>query len=303
MAERGGKRAAAVAMVLLVLLWGYAWVLAKMALAYCGPLHLAALRTAIGAAALVPVLIWLRKPLAPQHLLEALGIGILQTALFLMFNNWALSHGEPGKTSVLVFTMPFWVLLFAWPVLGERIDATAWIAVGLAAAGLILTLEPWSMKGALLPMSVAVAAGISWALGVVVSKRLKNRHPVDIFNFTFWQMALGLLPMALIAWMTPERPIDWSGQFVALLLLLGVVATGIGWGAWFYVLQRLPAGTTSMGSLGIPVVALIASAIQLGERHTAAEYAGMALIAVALALVSWETIRQHREVAPLMGQE
>lgn len=138
---------------------------------------------------------------------------------------------------------------------------------------------------------------------MVVSKRLKNRHPVDIFNFTFWQMALGLLPMALIAWMTPERPIDWSGQFVALLLLLGVVATGIGWGAWFYVLQRLPAGTTSMGSLGIPVVALIASAIQLGERHTAAEYAGMALIAVALALVSWETIRQHREVAPLMGQE
>jgi drug/metabolite transporter (DMT)-like permease len=58
-----------------------------------------------------------------------------------------------------------------------------------------------------------------------------------------------------------------------------------------------------MASLGIPVIALVASAIQFGERHAASEYAGMTLIAVALALVSWETIRQHREVAPLMGQE
>jgi drug/metabolite transporter (DMT)-like permease len=278
-------------------------VLAKMALAHCGPLHLAALRTAIGTLSLVPALLWLRKPLAPQYPLEALGIGILQTALFLIFNNWALSHGEPGKISVLVFTMPFWVLLFAWPVLGERIDPAGWVAVGLAAVGLILILAPWSMKGALLPMSVAVAAGISWALGVVVSKRLKNRHPVDVFNFTFWQMALGLVPMALAAWLAPEPPIDWNGQFVALVLLLGVVATGVGWSAWFYVLQRLPAGTTSMSSLGIPVIALVASAVQLGERHTASEYTGMTLIALALALVSWETIRQHREVAPLMGQE
>jgi drug/metabolite transporter (DMT)-like permease len=290
-------------MMLLILLWGYAWVLAKMALAYCGPLHLAALRTAIGTVSLVPVLLWLGRPLAPEHLLEALGIGILQTTLFLILNNWALAHGEPGKTSVLVFTMPFWVLVFAWPVLGERIDATGWIAVGLAAAGLVLILEPWAMKGALLPMLLAVGAGISWALGVVVSKRLKNRHPVDIFNFTFWQMALGLVPMALVAWITPERPIDWSGEFVALVLLLGIVATGGGWGAWFYVLQRLPAGTTSMSSLGIPVITLVASAIQLGERHTPFEWAGITLIAVALGLVSWETIRQHREVMPLMGQE
>jgi drug/metabolite transporter (DMT)-like permease len=303
MAEGGGKRAAAVVMLLLVLLWGYAWVLAKMALAYCGPLHLAALRTAIGTLALVPPLLWLRKPLAPQHPLETLGVGILQTALFLIFNNWALSHGEPGKMSVLVFTNPFWVLLFAWPLLGERIDSIGWVAVGLAAVGLVLILEPWSMKGALLPMLVAVAAGICWALGVVVSKRLKNRHAVEIFSFTFWQMALGLVPMALVAWMTPERPIEWNGEFVALAVLLGVVATAGGWGAWFYVLQRLPAGTTSMSSLGIPVIALVASAIQLGERHTASEWIGIAVIAIALALVSWDTIRQRREAAPSIGPE
>jgi drug/metabolite transporter (DMT)-like permease len=303
MPDAGGTRAAAIVMLLLVILWGYSWVLSKMALAYCGPLHFATLRTLIGTASIVPALLWLRKRLKPEHPWEALGVGVVQTALFLLLNNWALSHGEPGKTSVLVFTMPFWVLVFAWPVLGERIEGMGWAAVGLAAVGLALILEPWAMKSALLPMLVAVAAGVCWALGVVISKRLKNRHPVDVFNFTFWQMALGLIPMVLVASVTPERPIDWTVEFVALALILGVAATAGGWGAWFYVLQRLPAGTTSMSSLGIPVIALLASAIQLGERHTVSEWAGMSLIALALALVSWDTIRRHREVSPLMGQE
>jgi drug/metabolite transporter (DMT)-like permease len=272
-------------------------------LAYCGPLHLATIRTAIGTAALALVLLWLRKPLAPQHVWAVLGVGLAQTALFLLFNNWSLSFGDPGKTSVLVFTMPFWVLVLAWPLLGERIAPAGWIAVGLAAAGLVLVLEPWTRKSALPPMLVAVAAGVCWAVGVVISKRLKNRHPVDLLNFTFWQMALGLIPMIAVVALVSERPTEWTAEFVALALLLGVLATAGGWGAWFYVLQRLPAGTTSMSSLGIPVVALVASALQMGERHSAPEWAGMALIAAALALVSWDTIRSRREVPPMMGQE
>jgi drug/metabolite transporter (DMT)-like permease len=303
MSQAGGTRAAATVMVLLVLLWGYAWVLAKMALAYCGPLHLATIRTAIGTAALVPVLLWLGKPLAPRHAGAALGVGLVQTALFLLLNNLSLSFGDPGKTSVLVFTMPFWVLLLAWPLLGERIAPAGWIAVGLAAVGLVLVLEPWTRRSALLPMLLAVAAGVCWALGVVISKRLKNRHPVDVFNFTFWQMALALIPMIAVAVPLHSRPIQWAPQFVFLLVLLGSVATAAGWMAWFYVLRRLPAGTTSMASLGIPVVALAASALQLGERPTSLELSGMLLVGIALALVSWDTIRRHQPVEPLMGQE
>lgn len=296
------RRAAAV-MVVLVLVWGYAWILAKMALAYCGPLDLATLRTAVGAATLFPALVWMRGPVWPEHPWEALAVGTVQTALFLLLNNWALAQGAAGKTSVLVFTMPFWVLLFAWPMLGERIQGAGWVAVALAAVGLALILLPLRLRAGLVAELAAVLAGICWALGVVISKRLHNRHPVDVYNFTFWQMALGLLPMIAVSLAMPSRPIDWSVAFVLLLLTLGIVATAAGWGAWFYVLRRLPAGTTSMASLGIPVVALGASAIQLGERAKPMELSGMILIGVALALVSWDTIRRHRPVEPLMGQE
>jgi drug/metabolite transporter (DMT)-like permease len=303
MSEAASVRRAALVMAALVLVWGYAWVLAKMALAYCAPLDLAALRTAIGAVALFPALLWMSKRVLPEHPLEALGVGVIQTALFLMLNNWALAQGGAGKTSVLVFTMPFWVLLFGWPLLGERIRAPGWVAVALAGAGLVLILEPFETPVGTLAKILAILAGVCWALGVVISKRLQNRHPVDLFNFTFWQMVLGLAPMAAVAAATHTRPIDWTPEFIVLSLLLGVGATAGGWMAWFYVLNRLPAGTTSMSSLAIPVVALLGSAIQLGERPSASEWAGMGLIAVALALVSWDTIRRHKPVEALMGQE
>jgi drug/metabolite transporter (DMT)-like permease len=303
MSDPRSVRRAAVVMALLVLVWGYAWVLAKMALAYCGPLDLATLRAAIGAVALAPALLWMSKRILPEHPLEALGVGVIQTALFLLLNNWALAQGDAGKTSVLVFTMPFWVLLFAWPMLGERMRGVEWVAVALAGTGLVLILEPFGARTAVLAKVLAVLAGVCWALGVVISKRLQNRHPVDLFNFTFWQMVLGLLPMIVVAAATHSRPIEWTSEFVVLSLLLGIVATAGGWMAWFYVLDRLPAGTTSMASLGIPVVALLGGAVQLGERPTAAEWAGMGLIAIALALVSWDTIRRHKRVDALMGQE
>jgi drug/metabolite transporter (DMT)-like permease len=274
-----------------------------MALRYCGPLDFATLRTAVGVCVLFPALVRLSKRILPDHPWEALGVGVIQTALFLLLNNWALAQGDAGKTSVLVFTMPFWVLLLAWPLLGERIRGIGWAAVALALAGLVLILEPGGARSGVLAKVLAVLAGVCWALGVVISKRLQNRHPVDLYNFTFWQMVLGLVPMVIVASLTHTQPIAWTAEFITVTVLLGVIATAGGWMAWFYVLDRLPAGTTSMASLGIPVVALLGGALQLGERPSAAEWSGMGLIAVALALVSWDTIRRHKPAEPLMGQE
>lgn len=303
MTSSAERRRAGITMVVLSFIWGYAWIAAKIGLGYAGPFDFAAMRVAVGVVTLGAALVWTGRSLRPVHLKSAAILGTVQTGAFLVFNTWALVGGGAGKTSILTFTMPFWVLLLAWPVLGERIQGWQWLAVGLALAGLAAILEPWRIQTSLLSKILAVLAGVCWAVGVVIAKHLHNRERVDALQFTFWQMLIGLVPMLVVAWLVPQRAIEWAWPFWASLIFSGVVATGLGWFLWLYVLHRLPAGTTSLSSLAIPVIAAASSALQLGERLRPAEMTGMLLIGVALAVNAWDTGRRQRAVQPEMGQE
>jgi drug/metabolite transporter (DMT)-like permease len=303
MSQAPETKKAAVVMVLLVILWGYSWITSKIGLDYASPMDVVALRLELGILTLFIGLIWTGRPLKPQHWQALLMIGLIQTGAFLLLNTWALSEGGPGKTSVLVFTMPFWVLVFAWPMLHERIQGLQWLSVALAIVGLVFVLEPWQMHTSLFSKMLAVIAGMCWAIGVVYAKRLHNRAKVEPLSFTFWQMIIGLVPVISCQLMFERPPIVWSNTFVAVTMFNGVMATGIGWLAWLYVLHRLPAGTTSLSSLGIPVIAIISSWIQLGEQPGRSELIGMLLIGIALALLSYLSIRRHEEPEPMTGQE
>jgi drug/metabolite transporter (DMT)-like permease len=64
--------------------------------------------------------------------------------------------------------------------------------------------------------------------------------------------------------------------------------------AWFYVLRRMPAGTTSMSSLAIPVIAIARLGAAARRAPGGAELTGM-VVGAALGIVSWDMIRKHRE--------
>jgi drug/metabolite transporter (DMT)-like permease len=290
-------------MILLVLIWGYTWIAAKIALRYASAFDVSVVRVVFGTLFLLAFMIWSRASLRPAHWKWLIVIGILQTAAFTICNTLALAHGEPGQTSILVFTMPLWVIAIAWPVLGERIRGWQWLAVTMALAGLVLILQPWHLFAALLGKLLALLAGICWAIAVICAKRLHATQRVDVVGFTFWQMVIGTIPVILTERMLDSSTIQWEPTFIACALFIGVGATGLGWVMWLYVLHRLPAGTTSLSSLGVPVVAGLSSWVQLGERPTPVELTGMMLIVGALALVSWLSIVERQPTAPTMAQE
>lgn len=297
------KRSAVIALIVLSLIWGYGWIIMKVALNYAGPFEFAALRTLLGALCLFALLIMRGKPLRPTRVPEALLFGLLQTTLFLGFSMWALVDGGAGKTAILVFIMPFWTMMFAWPLLGERVHGSQWLSVALAFAGLILILEPWGLRTTLLSKILAVLAGLAWAASTIVAKRIQAKARMELLSLTAWQMLLGVVPLIAVALMVPARPIDWSWPFITALIFTSLVTTAAGWLLWLYVLHHLPAGTASMNSLAIPVIAILASWIQLGEKPGAAELAGMVVIGIALAMMSFRAIRRHSRVDPAMGQE
>ena len=278
------------ALVAMVLIWGYSWVVMKIALRHAHPFDFAALRVAIGCALLFAIVKLRHRPLLLGTWRMAILLGLLQVALFVALSHFALLAAGPGKTSVLVFTMPFWMIVFAHFILRERMRGTQWLAVVLAFAGLVLIVAPWeltSLTGSLL----AVAAGAVWAITAVLSKK----WPVaatDPLLFTAWQLFFGFLALALLAALWPSDPVRWNPEFVWTLLFSSVLATAIGWWLWTYVLATSPAGVAGLNALGIPVVAVVSSAIQLGERPPALELAGMALIGAALALLAWLGMRR-----------
>ena len=102
-----------VALIALSAIWGYNWVVMKECLRYSGALDFAALRTSMGAVGLFALLLWKRKPLRPKEIPWTIFLGLLSTTGCIGFVSMALVSGCVGKTAILVYTMPFFVLILS----------------------------------------------------------------------------------------------------------------------------------------------------------------------------------------------
>jgi drug/metabolite transporter (DMT)-like permease len=278
--------------------WGYTWVLAKQALGFAPPFAFAAERCVGGAMALFLALKLMGRPLKLVAPLPTLAIGLSQVAGFMLFQNWALVAGGPGKTAVLIFTMPIWTLLLGWPFLGERVRGKQWLAAGSTLLGLLLIIEPWNMHTSLLSKFLGVMAALCWAIGTVLVKRLRAKQPVDLLSLTAWQMLIGAVPLVVLAAVVPEHATNWTGSYVGILIFMSVISTAFCWWLWITLLDRVPAWEASLSVLGTPVVAIFSSRMILGEDFKLSEVMGILLIGVGLALLSlfgWAASRRIKK--------
>jgi drug/metabolite transporter (DMT)-like permease len=292
------------ALILLSILWGYNWVVMKFAMLDMGPFQFGALRTFGGALCLMALMLLLKKPLRPREIPTLILLGILQTCGFTGLIIWALVSGGAGKTAVLTYTMPFWVMVLAWPLLGEKIRGMQWIAVFASVLGLLLIFDPLHLGGDVFSMWLAVAAGIFWALAVILAKKLHHRVPdLDLMSLTGWQMFFGSLPLVLVALLVDAPPVHWTPRLFAAITFNAVFCNALAWLLWLYALQRLAAGIASMTSMLAPLIGVLAAWIQLGEQPSVYEMIGMVCIALALIVISLHAIKAHDQVDSAMGQD
>lgn len=274
------------ALGLLSLVWGLTWLVAKVALSYAPPLALATSRCIGGALSLVVVTRLSGRRLTLVAPMQTVWVALTQVTGFLGFQTWALVEGGPGKTAVLIFTMPIWMLLLARPVLGERIRGLQWAAALATVTGLTLIIAPWDLHASVLTEALGLAAAVCWAVATVLVKRLRRTHDVDALVLTTWQMLIGTVPLLLVMGFVEERPTQWGWVYAGSLAFLSVGSTALGWWLWSWVLQRVPAWEASLSVLGTPVVAIVGGAVLLGERFKALDIAGIVLIGAGLGLLT-----------------
>lgn len=177
----------------------------------------------------VPGLLRTRRP----------GLQLLRSALLFTttaLNFLALQYLQLDQTVSIMFSAPFFVALFAGPLLGEWIGARKWAAILVGFAGILLVTQPG--KGIHWAALLCVGAAIAFALYGITTRMLAryDSSPTTLFYSSLVGSIAASLPLPFV-WVTPGEPIVY-----AAMLELGAVA---GTGHFLLILAhaRAPAAT------------------------------------------------------------
>ena len=282
---------AASLLAIVVVLWGANWPVMKVGLEDMPPLTFAAARLVLGTLTLFAVaaaLGQLRPPSRHDRSI-VLWVGLLQMAGFLLLICLGLMVVPAGRSSILAYTTPLWVVPLAYVFLGERLDRAKAAGLALGLSGIAVMFNPlaidWSDGRVLLGNGLLMLAALVWAINIVQVRG--HRWEGTPLSLGPWQLLVGaaiMVPVAL-AFESPGE-VEWSGRLALVLFYNGPICTGFCYWAMVTVTRALPAVTTSLGSLGSPVVGLLASTLFLGEPLTGTNLGGLLLICGGLALVA-----------------
>ena len=192
---------------------------------------------------------------------------LLNVTGWMVLMGLALLWLPASEAALIAYTMPVWASLLAWPVLGERPTLLRTVALVMAFAGLAAIMGGNGFSG-----HRGKAAGhrdgarrrVGFALGTVLAKKLPL--PLPPIPAAAWQIGIGCFPIVIVGLAFETTHIEKVTQLGWCLLVYStVIQFCIAYVSWFAALARLPASVAAIGTMAVPVIGVVASAIALGE--------------------------------------
>ncbi|MGQ0686466.1 DMT family transporter [Bradyrhizobium sp.] len=270
--------------------WGLNFPIMKYILSEWPPLSARGLSGIVGAAALALIALLQRQRLTvPRGMrLRLVLVSLLTISSWVAFMGLALVWLDAREAAVLAISVPVWVALLAWPVLGERLTALRAAALAVALGGIFILIGGNSLDasiGKLPGLLMALVGAVCVGLGTVLTKHFPLQMPPT--SLAAWQIGIGCLPVAIagIAFEQPN-PAALSALGWASMAYLTLIQFCLCYVCWFVALERLPAATASIGTLLVPVVGVLSAAAMLHEPFGLREIIALAVAlgGVALAL-------------------
>ncbi|HET9042771.1 MAG TPA: DMT family transporter [Burkholderiales bacterium] len=215
--------------------------------------------------------------------------GALLAATFFFFI-LSLMRNTAANTFVLMSTGPFFVAVFGWIFLRERVPLRTWIAIGVALAGITLMFADGLEAGRSLGNLLALGVPTAFALNVVVLRRM--HAGVDMVPAV---MIAGLISIAVA--LPFALPLDPDPRDLAVLAPMGFLQLGLGCLLMTKATRYLSAGEVGLLSLIETILAPLWVWIGVGERPTELALAGGVIVFGALVANEWVGFRQGRPVA------
>ncbi|RJG45207.1 DMT family transporter [Mesorhizobium sp. DCY119] len=279
--------AAAAIMVGLTFSWGLNSVAAKISYAGYDPVFLSIARAIIGGAL---VLAWCRwRGIALFERDGTLAAGILVGVLFgleFLFLYIGLDHTTVARNTLLVNTMPFWVLVGGHFLLGERITTRKLIGLVLAFAGLVAVFsDKLGAGGTLIGDLMSLGAGILWALTNIVIKRSKLAG-TGAEKLLLYQLAGAAVVGAFVLPFAGPSVREFALVPTLALLFQAVYVVAFTYVLWFWLLRRYPASGLSSFAFLTPAFGVLCGGLILGEPLTVRIFLALGLIAIGLIVVN-----------------
>jgi len=275
-------------LVFLTLAWGLNWPVMKYGVRDLPPVQFRAICIGGGLVAL-----WTYARLTGVSL--AVGRGRWPTVLRLAIPNaiiWhllvviALRMLPAGRSAILGYTMPVWVVVAGLLFFHERPTTRQAFGVLSAFVGMVLLLssELGEIAGRPLATLLVLAAAAAWGYGTHLLRRELRDMPT--LALTFWMLAMTLAVM--VAYTTLFERAEWrmqhAGEWASIVYNM-LLAIAFCHAAWSHLARTLPPIASSLSVMMIPVLGVFSSMWLLGESPLWQDYVALVLILIAMAVV------------------
>jgi len=259
-----------IVLLVVCLIWGLHFIVMKVTIGGAAdPLFYAALRMSLVAVLMLPWLKW-HKGLMLPIFGAGLGYGALNYAF--MFPALGMTTASAAAITIELY-VPFSIILSVL-VFKDKIGLYKLTGIILAFIGVIIiaTAKPDETAGPyfLLGIILMVGAAMSEAVGAILVKFVKDVGPLQLLAWfavigscVLWPLSLFLEDNQLSA-VAPENRRTFLLALAYSTLLVSIVAHG----SYYWLLQRLPIYIVSSTGLMTTVIAVIGSALILGEALT-----------------------------------
>ena len=282
----------AVAIGVMIAIWGTTWAAIRVGLEDVPPFTGVAMRFALASLVLlgVALALGLRPGATARERRMWLVHGPLSFTISYAVTYWAQQWVPSGLTAVLFATFPLFLALLAHRFLpGERLGPSAIVGVLLGFAGVtVIFSEDLAVLGGrqvAVASAVMLLAPLASAVGNVAIKRWgEGIHPVSL---NVGGMALTAVVVgALAAAFERGRPVELTGPAIASILYLALFGSALAFCLYFWLIQHMPATRLGLIAYAIPVVAVGVGAVAFDEPVTLRLVAGAALVIAGTALAS-----------------
>lgn len=286
------KTSAAVPLVLLALgiIWGSAFIFMKVLVDEISPAQIVAARLILGALVVTSVAAFRRQlgALTPAIIAPAALLVLIDNVIPNTLVAWSETRIDSGMASVLMSSMPLFTTIFAMTLLREGVNGVriaglviGFIGVMIVSDGDVLSFRSNNGIG----MLAVVGASSSHAAAAIYTKKLLARF--DALGLTAMKLTAGAAMTAPIVLVTSGAGgyTAMSLEAVVCLLLLGVLATGVAYAVYIWVVGAAGAVHASLVTYIIPVAGLVLAWAILGEPIGTATIAGAAVIVAGVATV------------------